>query len=476
MSTKLTYSKITAGAFDLSSNSVITSMMVAGTIPDGCAVRTLFSVDSGTTWNKLTIASGAATFTAAATQAITAASVLADGNTPAELATVTSCAEMAGKVVYIAIAMQSSGTTVPTFGLTINGTVGTSVYTKTLESAETDLGESSTIYDYNLSTAVTNGGTVAVTASLYQTTDGTNYTWSDYISLDTAKGKACTKIKFKAVYNAPTIGTSTAEINHLYVYVKPETAIIIGQNADVISITEDFENEMSYCRLLIKHQKLIDAKINAYVSMTQTTSKRENYVLGTGTGVAQTITLKDTGVDFQHMKLYANTNQLSDFDYNSIDNTITFSAPLDATIMGTYTYGIAVEDWQAMTFGNTQKYTSVSSDSNLYSSTYTYATTGVAKGVSAIRIALQKPAGSVTDAVIGTGTGRTQYIYLDHYARKDTLQFKAGGVTVLPHNYSYDDKTKLLAIVCTKDAAITATYTYDAETPVINGFVAAWNK
>ena len=477
MSTKLTYSKITAGGFDLTSNSVITSMMVAGTIPDGCAVRTLFSVDSGTTWNKLTITSGAATLTAAATQAITAASVLAEGNTPAELATVTSCAEMAGKVVYIAIAMQSNGTAVPTFGLTINGTVGVSVYTKTVESAEMDFGESSTVYDYNLSKVVTNGGTVEVTASLYQTSYAGVSAWSDYMSLDAVKGLTGTKVKLKAVYNAPTIGTSTAAINYLYLYVKPATAIIIGQNADVISVTEDFENEMSYCRMLIKHQKLIDAKINAYVSMTQTTKKRANYVLGTGTGAVQTITLTDTGIDFPHLTLFANTTQISSIDYNSVANTITFTAPLDATIFGTYTYDVGAEDWQLMTFVSTQKYTSgVAADSNLYCSSYTYTTTGVAKGVAAIRIALQKPPGSVTDAVIGTGTGRTQYIYLDHYARKDTLQFKAGGVTVLPQNYSYDDKTKLLAITCTKDAAITATYTYDAETPVLNGFVAAWNQ
>ena len=476
MNKELSYSNSTSGAIDCTSLSTVSGFTISGTVPIGCDIRTLFSVDAGTTWNKLTIASGVATLTAAATQAITAASVLSEGNTIAELQTVTSCAEMAGKAVYVAVAMQSNGNSVPTFGIKANGLIGASVYTKTVESNEMDLGESSTVYDYALSKSEANGGTVTVTASLYQTTDGTTYAWSDYMSLDSAKEKACTKIKFKAVYNAPTIGTSTATINHLYVYVKPETSIIIGQNCDVISVTENFENEMMYARLLIKHQKLIDAQIQAYISMSAATKSREKYVIGTGTGESQTITLADTGIDFNTLKLYADTTQIASFDFNSVQNTITFTASAGSTIMGTYTYGCEPETWHAMTKGSTQKYTSVSSDSNMYSTNYTYSESGVSKGVSAIRVALLKPSGSVTDEIIGTGTGRTQLIYLSHYARKDTIKLTAADVTVPNENLTYDDKTKLLTIACTKDAAIKATYTYDAETPILNGFVAAWNK
>lgn len=476
MSTKLTYTKTTNGALDCTSFSSVTGFTTKGTIPNGCAVRTLFSVDSGATWNKLTIASGVATFTAAATQAITAASVISEGNTPAELATVTSCAEMAGKIVYIAIAMQSSGTSVPTFGLIINGIVGVMVYTKTVESDPIIFYESMNIYDYDLSTATANGGTVTVTAALYQSNDGgTTYAWGDYAALESAKGKEAKGIKFKAVYNSPTVGTSTASINHLYVYTKLANSIIIGTDADVISVTQDFETEMMYCRLLVKHQKLVDAKLKAYVSMTAATKKRDKYVLGTGTGVAQTITLTDTGIDFPRMVLYANTSQIASFDYNSIDNTVTFTADKDATIFGSYTYGQEAESWQEMTFGSTQKYTS-GNNTDLYSSTYTYTSEGVSKGVSAIRIGLEKPSGSVTDVAIGIGTGRTQLIYLDHYFRNDTLSFTAGGVTVLPQNWTYDDKNRLLSIACTKDAQIKMNGVYDAETPILKGFVAAWNQ
>ena len=437
----------------------------AGTIVIGTGT----AVTSVATWYKLTVTGGIATLTALPTQKITAASVIAEGNSVSELMTATSVPPFAGKLIYPAIALSAAAyiTAMPTLQLTkINGLSNQDQYTKVEYSQEYDLSEC-VVYNTNLSASSSNGGSVIVEASVYS-----SGTWSDYMTLSALKEKTGDKVKFRFTYTATIIGVSAAQVNYLYVYIRTNSSVTLGTNADLITKTQDFGTGMMYARLLIKHERFKDAGGKAYINFTDIPLCRENYQIGTGTGEPQTITLTDPGIDFTSLKLYANITYITDFDFNTTLNTITFTSAAGATIFVNYEYGFGKEIWQAMQKGTTQPYQGKGYDST----DFTYSITGVEKGVSTIRMVMEKPDGSSTDEYLGVGTGRSQLFFLAHYAKEETITLKQGTQPIDNKNWSYDPINKIVTAIALKDTTVSATYQWTAETPKILGYVAAWNQ
>lgn len=455
---------------DCSASTEVNGVTLSGTQPSGTDRRLAFKVDG--TWYRLT-GTGTVTLTALATQTLTADSLLSEGNTVAEIATATSISGFVGKQVYVAFALYAPGdaTSFPT--LKINGIVEKSnqdTYVKVVESQEYPLSVSGTgsITDIQLDTTVSDGGSVVVQASLKQ-----NGTWSDYMALSAAKNNPATAVKFKATYTSTTIGTSLAKVNSLVIFAKEDDSLVVGTTASIYTATQDFGTGMLYARILVKHQELKDARLKAYAHFGSTTKKRDKLQIGTGTGGTQTITLSDAGIDFSTFQLFFDLAPNFTFDYSSALNTVTFTAPADANIFASYDYGLEAESWQEMTKGNTQKY----ADSGLYSTDFTFeVAAGTAKGVSAIQVALEKPPGSVTNKQFGTGSGKTQYFVLDHYARLNTLQITASDIPVDRSTWNYDPVSKILTIVAAKDAPLKYSYVWDAEVPVVTGIIACWNE
>ena len=93
-----------------------------------------------------------------------------------------------------------------------------------------------------------------------------------------------------------------------------------------------------------------------------------------------------------------------------------------------------------------------------------------------VRMVMQKPDGSSTDEMLGTGTGRQQMFILQHYAKEETITLKQGTQPIDRANWSYDPVNKIITVIALKDSAVTATYQWTAETPEIIGYVAAWNQ
>ena len=457
------------------SNGVVTltEKIAGGNTPTAATKTGTIVIGTGTvvnsvpTWYKLTITSGVAALTAVTTQNITAASVLSEGNTVSELSTATSIPPFAGKTIFAAIALSanSSATEQPTIGIKISGLSNQDQYTKTEYSHEYDI-SGYDVYNTNLSTTVANGGSIVVEASIY------TGTWSDYMALSALKGKSGDKLKFRITYTATTLGTSTAQLNYLYIYLRTNTSVTLGTNADLIAKTQEFGTGMMYARLLIKHSRLKDAGIKAYISFGNKTLSRENLQVATGTGNPQTVTLADTNVDFSTLTLFGNTTRISNFDFNTTSNTITFTAVSGATVFANYEYGFTPESWQEMQKGTTQPYTGKDYDST----DFTYAVTGVEKGVSAISMVMEKPDGSSTDEYLGVGTGRTQLFVLNHWAKEETITLKQGTQPIVNTNWSYDPVNRIITVIALKDTIVSATYQWTAETPKIIGYVAAWNQ
>ena len=345
------------------------------------------------------------------------------------------------------------------------------VYVHTEETTPIYLGHNGgtgCITDTTLITTATGGCSVTVEASLLQ-----NDTWGSYISLEAAKNVSATAVKIKTTYTATTIGTGSAKIDKLILVTKTDDSYVVGTKAVIYLATQNFEQGMLYGRVLVKHEELIDSRIKAYIHFGETTKTRKNYVFATGTGSAQTVTLSDTGIDYNSIKLYANLSPLFDFDFNTATNELTFTAPLNASISGDWTYGETDEGWQEMQKGTTQLY----QVDGLYSTDFSYSVTaGTAKGISAIKIETEKPSGSVTNQQFGVATGRMQYFVLDHYARKDTISITASDVLVPTDQWNYEQETKTLAVVATKNAPLKYSYVYDAEVPVVHGIIACWNQ
>ena len=114
---ELTYS-ITP--LDCTGASSVTGFTLTSSVPSGTDVRAAFQI--GGTWYKL-VGPGSATLSALPTQAITTDSVLAEGNTVAELAAITGIAAFAGQSVNVAIALMAPGdaTAMPYLGIVVNG-------------------------------------------------------------------------------------------------------------------------------------------------------------------------------------------------------------------------------------------------------------------------------------------------------------------------------------------------------------------
>jgi len=437
--------------------------IITSNIPADCDIRAGFLI-AGTIY-KIAVDG---TLAALTTQSYTTDSLLSEGNTITELTVLATVPGFVGKTVTPVLALLAPGesTELPTIKISLRTKSNQDQYTKVEYSQEYNL-SGYTIYNTNLSTTASNGGSVVVEASIYSSS-----TWSDYMPLSALKEKTGDKVKIRFTYTATTIGTSIAQVNHLYIYIRTNSSLTLGSSADLITKTQEFGTGMMYARLLIKHERFKDAGGKAYISFTDIPLSRENHQIGTGTGESQTITLTDPGIDFTSLQLYANTARIRDFDFNTTLNIITFTATVGTTIFANYEYGFEKETWQEMQKGTTQPYQGKGYDST----DFTFSISGTEKGVSAMRMLLSKPDGSSTDEPLGTGTGRTQVFVLKHYAKEETIILKQGTQPIDNKNWSYDPTNKIVTVIALKDTAVTATYQWTAETPKILGYVAAWNQ
>lgn len=463
--------------FHLADGMQATGFVISGEEPENTKRRVMFSVDG--VWNKLSIADGVATL-APCTKSETQVNlsddevdddyVLENGNTAAELSSVTSVPAFTGKDVYVKAALYASEDAVkmPSFALGINAKIMKDTYVSTQETREYALG-GDRIARVEYTPIAKDGGSIEISATIR-----TGEEWSKELSLDELKGLSGDAIKFKVKLSATTIGVSQAGIAKLSLTLRSSERLATATgNASLTSKTQVFDIGMTYGRLYVKHGELRDAKISADIMFRETPKKREMYKIAEGTGKQQTVTLADTQVDFSTLQLFANNDRIPVFDFNSMENTVTFIAPDLSTVFATYEYEVEPEDWQPMQAQGAQGYTNTAG----YASTsFAYQVTGTEKGYSAVRVNLEKPEGSVQDALLGIGTGRIQTFFLPHYAKVETLKLKNGTEESARKNWSYDQESRALQLIALKDREVTASYEYAAESPKVYGFVAAWNQ
>lgn len=467
-----------AEAVTIPEGTQVTGVVVSGEEPAGTKRRVLFKV--GDTWNRLDVAGGTASLSPCMTDGASAvalpdagadaAYILAHGNTAEELSSVTAVPGFSGQSVLPRVALFApAGAQVgPRLGLSLKMQRSTDTYVQQTESQEYAL-KGMRVVRATVAVEEESGGKVEVRA-LVRTGDA----WSRELSLDELKGQTGDALKFRVTYTATTIGVSKAHLARITVRLRGVVqAGATGGEGVLVTKTQSFDTGMMYSRLYVKHAALRDARISADVMFRETPKRREMYKIAEGTGEAQTVKLSDTGIDFSSLRLFANDETIASFDFNSMENTVSFLAPSLCTVFASYAYEVEPEVWQPMQAQETQPYTNTRG----YASTsFAHEVTGTAKGYSAVRIRLEKPEGKVEDALLGVGTGRLQTFFLPHDAKTDTIQLKNGPDRVEARNWSYDAEHRMLQVIALKDREVTASYEFTAENPKVYGMVAAWNQ
>ncbi|WP_319403193.1 hypothetical protein [uncultured Anaeromusa sp.] len=436
------------------------------------------SVTSVASWFKLT-GSGTVTLTPLTTQNVTIDSLLSEGNTVAEVSAATSIPGFVSKTVtpIIALVSPKDAATLPTIKLNFVVKSSTDQTNRSEVSAPITLAaEAVELIDLSAAVTATGGAAAIVTVALEQ-----NGSFGDYMPLTNARRQKATAIKFKADYSVASIGTGSAKVTKASATYRTNNSAVSGDAAEMVTVTEDFGGVgMRAGRMTVKHQVLRDAQISAQMAMRPVPKTRERIPIAAGTGNRQTVVLgvkDETGnvvadpyINHNTLRVWYGSQEIFDFDYNTQLSQASVTPPDGVTAFASYSYGWEPETWVEMTKGTTQTH----DDPNVVTTEFSYAlgSSDSAKGIAAAKVLLKKPTGSASQA-LGSATGKTQMFVLDHLAKLSALAVTASTGTA---SWSYDEDSRILTVAATKDAALTATYDWVAETPVCTGFVAAWNE
>lgn len=447
---------------------------------DAGAVVTAVPTAGG--YYKLT-GSGAATLSPLPTQAITAASVLSEGNTAADLAAVTGIAAFVGKVVYPAIALTGpgDGSAIPSIKLSIAGKCNTDTVSKTFESGEIVLSKAG---DVNLINAVAQ--TSVVGSGAVQTlvaAKSSSGTWSSFVPLAQASTLRGSSINMRAVCTVPSVGSgASATVNAVTVRHRSNDAAVSGQTAEVVMLTDDFSSglpsgataAMRGVRALLKHDGFRDAGAKAWCAFRSQPKTRERIPIGAGDAAGTRLTMilgvggvRDTGINHNTLQVWFGNTPV-DIDYNTEVSECYGTPPDGVTAFASYSYGWEPEVWVQMTEGQTTPY-----DAGGFATDYSYTIPGNAsKAVGCVKFELDKPVGSLTNYSLGTVTGKQQMVYVPHKLRREAMAITPSAGTVV---WTYDDDSGIITLVgSSAGATMTLAADYTAETPVATGIVAAY--
>ena len=452
----------------------ISGFEIEGTEPTGTDRRVLFSYfgdNAGAEYFKLAVAGdGTATVQPVATQNITPESVLAEGNTVSDLLAVKSIPEWAGQIVYPVVALSAPETqsAVPTLKLGIVTESSTAVYEHYEESAVMELAtEDVDIISVQADTTVTGNGSITVEARVLK-----NATWGEYTNLNAIKNIKAAAIQFRARYVVGKLdGTDSAKVDSVSMVYSDSNAKLSGETTELFFVTKNFSekgaNSLVFAQCMVRHKKLQDAGLRAFVSFRSEVQERSMYPIGTGTGERQTISLPDTGIAYNTVAIQVNGEKVTGYSVNTETNEISITADKGMAITASYQYGWEDEEYTEMPLVSRQAYDETGTE---FASKYQLAVSDsdTNKTVTCIKFSLDRTEGDVTEKTLAVATGDVQVFQLDHYARKDTIQCTGA--------WTYDEASRILKVQHTKGENIVISYHYVSESHEVYAAAAGWAK
>ena len=197
-----------ATPMDCSAMTVVLSEAIGGSQPDGTDRRFVFKVGDGT-WQKW---DGTA-WADVATQSLTDVSVLAEGNTAAEVTALVEAnlTSWVGKKINVAVAMKAliGATDLPSVTIATKGKTPQDVYTEVKESDEISIVSSGEVLvNYFIADTAVSGGTLKIEVSCYSSD-----AWGEYENIDTFTAKMASKVKYRITATIGEIGVGSVKVN-----------------------------------------------------------------------------------------------------------------------------------------------------------------------------------------------------------------------------------------------------------------------
>lgn len=451
---------------DTTGQDFVDGFSVAGAQPTGSVVRILFKVD-----DKIFKFSGQNPVEVSGD--VTIENILDNGNTIAELAAVTNIPAWVNKKIYPIIALTSpaDAQVMPAAKIGVKVRTVTDVYEKVTETAEINLtgADNATprIIDIDTVTQTSGRGVVNITARTFN-----GEFWSDYRAIQSVKDIDATAIQFKIRYTVTAINSDdVAAVEKIVVRHTLGTATVSGDNAEIFSVMSDYGHALQTCSVAVRHARLIDSRIGAYVNFTHPTKTRTFIPLGISTGAAQVLTLgvdglKDTGIDQSSLKLFADGKPIVNFGYNTEVSEVNINVAAGQAVTASYEFNRDKELWREMTIDVDQQPYS----DGTFLTRFTYSLPEedlLGQTVSNIRLQLFRTSGHVNGEILGTATGVTQQFVLKHAAKAETLTVNA--------DFSYDEDSQVVTLIAAKGTVLSADYDWVGESHVIKSFAAAWS-
>ena len=441
---------------------------IQGTEPAGSSRRVIFKVNN-MYYNLYVDDVGLAEPQLLVNQSPTIESVLSEGNTISDLNRVTSIPTWVEKEVYPVIALdappEATSSELPTIKLGLKVRSNNDQYSNDDISAIYDIkddnGEPSELIEIKADvTATSTAGAVVYFA--VQEEEGGEF--SDWINIDDASGHKGIAIKYRVVYTVSEIGAGqSVKVNSISCqYCGTSSSVVTDASTELITKTMAYDINLSYAQCILRHKKILDASIEVYAKFISSTKTQELVNLGTGNGFEQVLSLPDNNIEAGSLVVFVNGAATTNFDFNTLSNEITITAPIGNTITATYSYGMESEQWHKLDLLTTQ-----STDGFIYTSKFQAHCDVEEASQTAIMVKIGRPTGTVENIVLGTGTGNKQLFVLKHYAKSESLVVNA-------NSFSYDENNKILSVVAPKGTTITASYDWIAESPEIYSMYCGW--
>lgn len=454
---------ISKKALDCTKKSNVDSFVIYGNEPEGSERRIIFKIDGALYYFK----NGSL---ASYTRDGEFDDIIKYGNKVSTLNGLSNITGFVGKKIYPIIALRapSDADNFPTIKIGLATRTNDDQLTYTVESDVYEISkEPETITDITAQTVVTGNAEVDIKVKLIN--QGVE---SSYMSLAQAADEEADSVQFKIKYTVSTAdGSEKAQVKSITVSHSSGQSIVKDTNANLYSKVQSYGTDLQTAYVVVRHEPLIDSKIEAYVNFMPEPKHKELVSLGTATGGRQEKSLGESNIVPTSIQLYQNDQPLYDFDFSTALGTVIFNAKSGSTIYASFDYDYGMEEWLKMTAEEPQPY---NDDDGTYSTRFTYTTDNPTDmKIANVRIKITRNTGTVSSESLGKATGKTQLFVLKHSARASTIKLYQDGQEF--DNFSYDEDSGILTVSASKGKALTANYSWKGKPVVIRSFAAGFS-
>ena len=215
----------------------------------------------------------------------------------------------------------------------------------------------------------------------------------------------------------------------------------------------------------IKHTELLDADIKAYVNFSTPTLRRENIIIGRGTGKMATYYLGTNGgidrnIDQNGLKIMAGNKYVTNFYYNIENATVDLIADEGVDVTASYNYDVSTENWLELAKQKTEIY----GDSGLYVSRFIYRSSDSSdKKTFTVKFSLTRNNATVDNEDFGLATGRLQTFALPHRAKTESIAING--------SWHYNENTQILKLMSAVNDTLKISYDWTGILPQVESFV-----